>query len=141
MAMDRTTDRYPFSIDDLHPKMLLPMTALLETTGWAFVFTIGSDHYIFEPFEGLRLPIRQNHLLTTGATKARPWQSAHQYGLAVDFACHRVRKNGVAIIPEWKWPLSAPWDQLKSRAIAAGLDVPIEWDKGHVCSPDWRRYI
>src|SRR5712692_1332214 len=56
----------------------------------------------FQLFEGLRSPERQQYLYAQGrtrpgpiVTKAQPWTSYHQYGLAGDFV---LFENGV-----WSW--------------------------------------
>ena len=92
----------------------------------------------FEPFEGYRSPRRQEHLFSvTKTTKARPWQSAHQYGLAVDFAIEIVNPSKSSTAPDflWKWYSDAPWGKLKILALRYGLDIPIKNDLGHVEHP------
>ena len=42
----------------------------------------------FEIFETFRTPMRQRDLFKKGASEAGPFQSAHQFGLAVDFVPH-----------------------------------------------------
>lgn len=126
----------PFSLAELHPKMMAPITEML-TACRAHVFTVDGTSYIFEAFEGLRLPERQYHLFArTKNTKAGPWQSSHQYGLAVDFACRAIDQMGRA--SGWHWPEQADWDWLKRQARRNGLDIPIKWDRGHVEHPLWR---
>jgi len=125
-------------MDMLHPKLFVPMGALIRTTR-AFVFELpGGREGRFEPFEGYRHPKRQLDLLTrTKSTKSGPWESAHQYGLAVDFAV-RVRDVNPAAgvtFTQWVWENEVPWGTLKILASREGLTVPIEWDKGHVAHP------
>lgn len=72
-------------------------------------------------------------------TDAKPWQSAHQYGMAVDFA---PLVNG-----KLDWNGSDPiWDRVGARAVACGL----EWagtpgfpfpEQPHVQLPNWRQHI
>jgi len=87
----------------------------------------------FEPFESFRSPYRQEHLLASKTTKAGAWQSAHQYGLAVDFV---PRMNG-----RWTWLMSdlGDYDMINFRRCVgnAGLYTPIEWDPFHVEHPLW----
>lgn len=87
-----------------------------------------------QPFEGYRTADRQAMLLRQGATKAGPWRSAHQWGMAVDFAV--VDQEDVS----WHWPDpdSKVWRELYHAAHDIGLVIPIKWDKGHVQSPYWR---
>lgn len=123
---------------NLHPHMVGPAKAL-QVAAAANPFTLNGSRYRFEPFEGFRNPARQNYLFAVSkTTKARPWQSAHQYGLAVDFACRRIVKDH-APGEGWYWLDDAPWGQLKSLARGEGLDIPIAWDKGHVEHPIWNK--
>ena len=82
----------------------------------------------FGVFETYRSPVEQQKALARGASKAGPYQSAHQFGLAADFVPIVARK--------WTWNPpggSATWDAL-DRAVAEfpNLRRPIEWDRPHV---------
>ena len=65
----------------------------------------------FEVFETFRDPIRQADLLKKGASKAGPFQSAHQFGLAVDFVPYLTSEEALAlgtrigerVLPGWSW--------------------------------------
>lgn len=130
-------DREPYSVLHLHPKMQGPL-ANLTAACRGRVFESDGKKFILHPFEGFRSAVRQQHLFAGGkVTKARPWQSAHQYGLAVDFAGLRVEMNGTVVPASWFWPISPHpcWMELKRLAIREGLDVPISWDIGHVEHP------
>ena len=83
----------------------------------------------FRPFEGHRSPAKQLELgmKRPPVTLAGPWQSAHQYGLAVDF----VAWNGQA----WNWDEDQDWAFLKTTAEECGLLRPIDWDKAHIEHP------
>ena len=61
-------------------------------------FEAGSTPTPFRAFEGYRSPSRQLALLQAvpPVTKARPWRSAHQYGLAVDFVPY-VPSGGIYV--------------------------------------------
>lgn len=83
----------------------------------------------FSPFEGYRLPSEQVRLLARGTTKAGPFQSAHNYGLAVDFV-PQVRGG-------WHWGEAHDWDHLEQVAILCGLKRPIPWDRPHIQHPLW----
>lgn len=90
---------------------------------------------LFKPFETYRHPYRQADLYNTNGNKvtgARQYESAHQFGLAVDFVAY---DNG-----RWSWDAMKPWGALKERAEAAGLLVPLEWDRCHVEHPKWQDY-
>ena len=136
MTIIPNTQRIPFRIDDLHPDMRSPIRAMLEATR-AFKFTAVGLPSRFDAFEGYRSPVRQMHLLTVDkTTKAGPWKSAHQYGLAVDFAVRVMTPD--AAREHWTWPERAPWEKLREIALSVGLDIPIKWDRGHVEHPIWQ---
>lgn len=90
----------------------------------------------YEFFEGFRHPARQADLIAnTKNTKARPWESAHNYGLAADFAVRVSKRATVGYDTEWSWSAEHPWGKVKQHAFTAGLVVPIKWDPGHVEHP------
>ena len=88
-------------------------------------------------YEGVRTPWRQAELYargrTTGGgkivTRAKAWQSFHQYGLAVDFV-FEAPDGG------WTWdePVSGMWDRYHEIARAAGLE-PLSSERPHVQLP------
>lgn len=126
----------PFAIYDLHPEMRAPVERLIAATS-AFEWQHAGGYARFEAFEGYRSPERQHYLFATGkSTKARPWQSAHQYGLAVDFAVRVYKPNSAA----WAWLPEFPWHKLKAMAAIAGLRIPIKWDQGHVQHPAFQQF-
>jgi peptidoglycan L-alanyl-D-glutamate endopeptidase CwlK len=78
-------------------------------------------------FEGYRTPERQQWLYEAGrdragiiVTKARPWQSAHQFGLAVDLAFGGDKA--------WTW--QGPWDQVIDTFSRYGFES-LSWEKAH----------
>lgn len=88
-------------------------------------------------FEGFRVPQRQADLYATGrgtgtpghyVTKARPWESFHQYGLAVDYV---FMVNG-----QWTWtePTTGMWAQYTQLADSVGLRS-LSFEKPHVEVP------
>lgn len=84
----------------------------------------------FKPFETYRSPERQGELrMKGGVTQAGPFESAHQFGLAVDF----VPWDGEV----WNWDGRHDWAFLEKAAESYGLTVPISWDKVHVEHPLW----
>jgi len=99
----------------------------------------------FEIFETFRHPDRQNSLLAKGATKARAWQSAHQFGLAADFvpviseaeATELSDLKGERVWPGWNWDSKHDWDYLRNRANSFKLANNLDWDRPHVQSPLW----
>lgn len=89
--------------------------------------------YRFRVFETYRTPQRQRLVLESGNSRARMFQSAHQFGLAVDFVPWNETKK-------WHWDIPIEdWSILKGKAIAHGLDVPLSWDRAHVEHPLWNR--
>lgn len=85
---------------------------------------------LFRPFEGYRSPERQNYLFhVMKTTKARAFQSAHNYGLAVDFV---PWVNGA-----WSWDQHHDWKALAFCADQRGLFRPLAWDLAHIEHPIW----
>lgn len=99
-------------------------------------FREGSVKRFMRPFETWRHPSRQLYLLEEmRTTRARPFESAHQFGLAVDFV---PWDNG-----RWHWPpVEDPcWAYLRARAHARGFENDIEWDRAHVESKRWTNVL
>lgn len=130
-------------IDALHPKFSPVVRRLSEFL--IAGYKSGATKTLFEVFETFRSPNRQLELFRKGSTKALPWQSAHQFGLAVDFVpvidrdeAHRLGDMiGEKVLEGWSWHSSHDWTFLKKSAEHHGLTVPIEWDKAHVQFADW----
>ena len=78
-----------------------------------------------EVFEAFRSAKRQAELFAQGpnVTRARPWTSLHQYGLAVDFA--------LKIDGRWSWDKSPHWKTLHDIAKPFGL-VPLSFEMAHL---------
>lgn len=117
--------------DRLHPKVRQPFELLslrLEDEWRA-----GNTPYWIRPFEGFRDPDKQIELLREKRTKAGPWQSAHNYGLAVDFVPF--------IDGEYRWPRADHecWDFLRALCVNRGLINSIDWDRPHVEHPIWHQ--
>lgn len=90
--------------------------------------------FAFEIFEAYRSPQRQAYLYAQGrdrpgniVTKAPPWTSYHQYGLAVDFV---LKING-----NWDWSSSganaAAWTKLHEIGRNNGME-PLSWELPHL---------
>lgn len=91
---------------------------------------LGKRQLPFEMFEGHRSPERQALLYDKRprVTRAKPWRSMHQYGLAADLA---LRIDG-----RWSWSTKTEghrdwWAQLHEIARAYDLE-PISWEKPHI---------
>lgn len=93
----------------------------------------GTIKTLFLPFETYRYPQRQLVLIQAGTTKAMPYESAHQFGLAVDFVPW-VTLDGIS---QWSWHKDAPWKVMHMMAERHGLKAPISWDQAHVQHPRW----
>lgn len=103
-------------VDELHPKFRLSIYKLLNALGPKW-----------DLFEGYRTPDRQNDLFTRGKTKARAWQSAHQYGLGADIVPLNDDNE-----PFWP-PIGDPlWLELQEQCDYLGLYNDIKWDAAHV---------
>lgn len=87
---------------------------------------------LYLPFDGYRSPELQLDMVKRNVSKAGPWQSAHNYGLALDF----VGWNPEA---KWNWQPadSEDWKMIGIIATNAGMLRPITWDKPHVEHPLW----
>lgn len=87
----------------------------------------------FRVFETYRSPQRQLQLMRMGKSKALPWQSAHQFGVAADVVPWIIdpanTKGG-----RWTWEPAdrQAFSYLRGAALKAGLDCPIAWDRAHV---------
>lgn len=119
-------------IDLMHPKAISSFSQLsnVMTKLWE---TKETKHW-FRIFETVRDPVRQALCVENGTSTSPPWFSAHQYGLAADFAIWGETDL------KYMWPDGAEWDRLKIEAEKLGLAVPITWDKGHVVHPLWKKY-
>lgn len=109
----------------LHPQMRSAVAAVLQQCQ--------AEGLPFRVFEANRSPERQTWLYAQGrtrsgaiVTKARAWESFHQYGLAVDFV---LFENG-----QWSWddkgPRAAHWKRLPQLIAAAGLRS-LSWEAPH----------
>lgn len=129
----------------LHPKMSGVATGLAKDLVRGY--ETGRTKFKFEIFETFRSPVRQLSLKAKGTSKAGPWQSPHQFGLAIDFvpflSAEEARAEstirGRKILPGWFWPEigEQPWSFLKERANLFGVEQPIAWDKPHIEHPLW----
>jgi hypothetical protein len=100
---------------------------------------LGLDAYLrretrFRCFESYRDPAAQAAVFAAKTSKAAPFESAHQFGLAADFVPCAGGTPG-----RWVWPptADAEWDVLLRAAYSFGLTTPIWWDRPHVEHPAW----
>ena len=110
----------------LHPLFRTKTTALIEA--------LTQEGIPFRLFEGFRSPERQQYLYAQGRTrpgaiitKARPWASYHQYGLAGDFV---LFENG-----KWSWETKGDraryWRRLREIGKQLGLE-PLSFEMAHL---------
>jgi peptidoglycan L-alanyl-D-glutamate endopeptidase CwlK len=113
-------------LEHLHPVLREKVEVLLEK--------LADENLPFRIFEGFRAPQRQRKLYAQGrmapgriVTKAKPWRSNHQYGLAADFV---IFKKG-----KWSWDDKGAkrkwWSRLHELAREVGLR-PLSWEKPHL---------
>lgn len=119
------------SLDLLHPRAKPRFENLRENLIRAW--SEGRTQTLFQPFETYRSPQRQLYLYkqVPRVTKSRPFESAHNFGFAVDFVPFDDRND------KWDWGPEHDWDFLHSEAERAGLKHPIAWDKPHIEHPLW----
>ena len=109
----------------LHPRMREAVQGLLQQ--------FAAEGLPFRVFEAWRTPERQAWLYAQGRTRpgskvtgAEPWQSFHQYGMAVDFVLFEGGR--------WSWDDSGPrrahWQRLRALVQAAGLRS-LSWEAPH----------
>jgi len=121
------------TINDLHPKMRRAVTKFeADLLYFGLLGTGGAAG--FKLFEGYRSPERQNELFEQHpkVTKAKAWQSSHQYGLAVDYVWWNPEGG-------WDWGDNVPWDMLDAvvRGSKGVLRRPITWDRPHIEHAAW----
>lgn len=92
------------------------------------VLELDAAGYPMAVFEAYRSPARQEWLYEQGRTRpgkkvtnAKPWQSFHQYALAIDIVFFDGRK--------WSW--DGPWEKVHSIAENLGFDA-LSWEKPHL---------
>ncbi len=114
-------------ISKLHP--------VLRTKAVEVVQRLNEQGIPFKIFEAFRTPRRQAQLYAQGrngapgriVTKARPWHSYHQYGVAADFVLN--------IDGEWSWDTRGEkagwWKKLHEVAKEQGLE-PVSFELPHL---------
>lgn len=130
------------TIDGLNPKFARQIKRLYEHL--IDSYETGRTKTRFEIFETYRSPERQARMLAQGVSKAGPWQSAHQFGLAVDFVPYIVdaddaaefwRDTGHSPVIGWNWHAANDYSFLAASAQTFGLAAPISWDPCHIQHP------
>jgi hypothetical protein len=117
------------SLDLIHPRARMKFRELERQLISAF--RAGKTSSDFRVFETYRSPMRQQAIYeeSSGHTGAQAYESAHQYGLAVDY----VPFNGGV----WSWDQKHDWDFLRAAARGLGLKNDLSWDRPHVEHPVW----
>lgn len=130
------TDNRIALISALHPKMRPVAESVVENL--ERFYQSKKTEFRFQIFETLRLAARQADAKARGTSKAGPWESAHNVGLAIDCVpylsaqqANRIRPNGSSI-PGWYWPPASheDWDVLAEVFHAHDLNT-ISWDRPH----------
>lgn len=117
-------------MDMLHPKAVVQFK-LLENR-LIHGFANKETNTLFSVFETFRSPERQALMVKNKTSKAGPWSSAHQYGLAADFVPVATRENNSVDNHDWSWDTAHDWAFLWEEARRFELRTPIMWDKPHV---------
>ena len=115
-------------LSNRNPSLLHP---LLRKALWVMQPILQAEGYPFGIFEGFRSPERQAKLYARGRTspgriitRAKAWESYHQYGLAADMVA----------LPEGKWSWSVPqawWDRLHALGREHGLEA-LSFEQPHL---------
>jgi len=126
----------------VHPRMRKPLLGLVRLCADMRPFPVKDGEGVFRLFESYRTPQRQDQLNMVAAgqkqvTQVGAFGSAHQFGLAADFAVWRDHEDPRLAMDGWMWPDDAPWHLLKAMAENVGLEAPLKWDRGHVQHPVW----
>ena len=114
------------ALEHLHPVFRDKVQALTQM--------FANEQLPFRLFEGFRSPHRQRDLYAQGrtlpgpiVTKAPPWSSYHQYGIAGDFV--------LFIDGNWSWDDAGArrrwWTRLHELARSIGLE-PLSWETPHL---------
>ena len=123
--MPANASRYS-ELDLLHPTVRTAVEQILAQ--------LAAENIPFRLFESYRTPERQRALYAQGrtapgnrVTKAMPWSSYHQYGLAADFV--------LFIDGNWSWETGGAyrryWERLHELGRAHGLE-PLSWELPHL---------
>lgn len=116
--------------ENLHPLFLAHMQHLLDS--------LGVEGIPLALYEGARSPFRQAELYARGrgvgptgatVTRAKAWQSFHQYGVAGDFV-FKTPAGG------WTWdePKPGMWKRYTELARAAGFRT-LDFERPHIELP------
>jgi len=111
-----------FELRLLHPVMSSAAVAVIDD--------LRRREIHFKIFEAYRTPERQHHLFhgRRKVTKAKPWQSMHQYGMACDFV---IDVSGVNPWSTRTKEHRAWWDELHEAGRRNGL-TPLDFEKPHL---------
>jgi hypothetical protein len=123
---DSVSRMYDRSLSKLHPGLRKRLKSLLAD--------LNKEEIPFRLFEGFRAPSRQAYLYSAGrsrpgriTTKAKPWRTLHQYGVAADIVPY--------VDDRWSWDSSGDragwWTRMQELAAIHGLKT-LPWGKPHV---------
>lgn len=111
-----------------HPRFGCQLWRFVEACELAH--SSGQTAHHWRVFELYRHPDRQDYLLRQGTTQCGAWNSAHQYGLAADFAAQTAQGT-------WYWPEKTAYEELHALAHTHDIAFPVSWDPGHCESRFW----
>lgn len=90
-------------------------------------------------YEHWRTPERQAEMIAKGVSKAGPWQSAHQYGLAVDI----IHSSKAWDVPERFWEDLEATVRVIEQCYKVDLEHGHRWkfrDSAHIELKNYRKY-
>ena len=128
-------------LDSLNPKFARAVKRLDEYL--IDCYETGRTKTRFKIFETYRSPDRQTSMIAQGVSKAGPWQSAHQFGLAVDFVPYMSADDAIAFtkltghttVVGWNWHAANDYSFLAEAARKFDCAAPIKWDPCHIQHP------
>lgn len=109
----------------LHPKALQNFQRLEQDLLRGVL--AGETSTWFRPFAGYRTPHQQLELYNAGTSGHRPFESPHNYGLAVEFVAFIPKANlgrdtnYDRVSGTWSWDRTLPWDYMHRAAERAAL--------------------
>lgn len=130
------TDNRIALISALHPKMAIIAKSVQQDL--ERLYEAKKSEFRFQIFETLRLAARQADAKARGTSKAGPWESAHNVGLAIDCVPYLTAQQAVkyrpagSSLPGWYWPPSyhESWNVLTSVYERHDLNT-LTWDRPH----------
>ena len=141
--VEAATEKFAFSVRDPTDKTIQSLASRLQPIAIEFVRRARAAGFPVVLVSGTRSIEEQNALYAQGRTKsggivtnAKGGESAHNFGLAFDFAFGDVLGNPT-------WPENGPWSQVAEIGKQLGLEWGGDWgsfrDRPHLETADWRQ--